>query len=90
MRESEARGGIRFAAGSPAGTAQLFSPALTLNVAGRTESGILVALRRRILDMKQILAACVTVAILWATDAEFNDGRYSAVVKGAFNSIVQR
>ena len=38
--------------------------------------------------MKQFLAACVTIAVLWAIDVEFNGGRYSAVVKRAFNSIV--
>jgi len=59
-----------------------------LNIAGGTESDILVPLRRRILDMKQFLAACVTIAVLWAIDVEFNGGRYSAVVKRAFNSIV--
>jgi hypothetical protein len=61
-----------------------------LNIAGRTESDILVRLRRRILDMKQFLAACVAIAVLWAIDVEFNDGRYSAIVKRALNSIVAR
>jgi len=61
-----------------------------LNIAGRTESDILVPLRRRILDMKQFLAACVAIAVLWAIDVEFNDGRYSAIVMRAFSSMVAR
>jgi hypothetical protein len=61
-----------------------------LNIAGRSESDILLPLRRRILDMKQFLAACVAIAVLWAIDVEFNDGRYTAVVKRAFNSMVAR
>jgi hypothetical protein len=40
--------------------------------------------------MKQILAACVTIATLWVIDVEFNDGRYSAVVERAFKSIIAR
>jgi len=40
--------------------------------------------------MKQFLAACVAIAVLWAIDVEFNDGRYSAIVKRALNSIVAR
>ena len=40
--------------------------------------------------MKQFLAACVAIAVLWAIDVEFNDGRYSAIVKRAFESIVSR
>jgi hypothetical protein len=31
--------------------------------------------------MKQVLAACIAIAVLWVVDVEFNDGRYSAVVK---------
>jgi hypothetical protein len=40
--------------------------------------------------MKQILATCIAIAILWVLDVEFNDGRYSAVVKQAFNSMIAR
>ena len=40
--------------------------------------------------MKQILAACVTIAALWVVDVEFNGGRYSAVVKQAFKSMIAR
>ena len=40
--------------------------------------------------MKQFLAACVAIAVLWVIDVEFNGGRYSVVVKRAFNSIVAR
>jgi hypothetical protein len=40
--------------------------------------------------VKQILAGCVAIAVLWAIDVEFNDARYAAVVKRAFNSIVAR
>jgi hypothetical protein len=72
------------------GTA-VFPPLVSpLNIAGCNESDILVALRRRILDMKQFLAACVAIAVLWAIDVQYNEGRYSAVVKRAFNSIVAR
>ena len=31
--------------------------------------------------MKQFLAACVAIAVLWAIDVEFNDGRYAKVVR---------
>jgi hypothetical protein len=77
------------ASGSSIGTA-IFLARLALNIAGGTESDILVPLRRRIMDMKQFLAACVAIAVLWAIDVEFNGGRYSAVVTRAFNSIVAR
>jgi hypothetical protein len=40
--------------------------------------------------MKQILAACVAIAVLWVIDVEFNNGRYSAVVQRAFKYIVVR
>jgi hypothetical protein len=40
--------------------------------------------------MKQPLADCVAIAVLWAIDVEFNDGRYTAVVKRAFSSMVVR
>ena len=40
--------------------------------------------------MKQILAACVTIAALWVIDVEFNNGRYSEVVQRAFKYVLAR
>jgi hypothetical protein len=40
--------------------------------------------------MKQILAACVAIAVLWVIDIEFNNGRYSAVVQRTFKYILTK
>jgi hypothetical protein len=40
--------------------------------------------------MKQILAACVAIAVLWVIDVEFNNGRYSRVVQQAFKYVLAR
>jgi hypothetical protein len=40
--------------------------------------------------MKGILAALIAAAILWAFDVELNGGRYTAVIKKAAMSIVDR
>jgi hypothetical protein len=45
---------------------------------------------RRTNDMKQILAACVAIAVLWVIDVEFNNGRYSAVVQRTFKYILTK
>ena len=50
---------------------------------------VLIPLRRRMLSiMQQILATCIAIAVLWVVDVEFKDGRYSAVVKQAFSSMI--
>jgi hypothetical protein len=41
-------------------------------------------------DMKQILAACVAIAVLWVIDVEFNNGRYSQVVQRTFKYILAK
>jgi hypothetical protein len=40
--------------------------------------------------MKGVLAACIAVGVLWAVDAEINNGRYGDVVKKAAMSILPR
>jgi hypothetical protein len=40
--------------------------------------------------MKQILAACVAIAALWVVDVEFNNGRYSQVVRQAIKYVIAR
>jgi hypothetical protein len=40
--------------------------------------------------MKQILAACVAIAVLWVIDVEFNNGRYSEVVQRTFKHVLAR
>jgi len=52
---------------SPLGTSDLVAQT-HLNIADLTQSDILDQLRRRILDMKQFLAACVAIAVLWAIE----------------------
>jgi len=51
---------------------------------------VLVHCEVRMLNMKQILATCIAIAVLWVVDAQFNEGRYSAVVKQAFRSMIAR
>ena len=40
--------------------------------------------------MKAFIAALIAGAILYAVDTEYNDGRYSQVVKQAATSLVAR
>jgi hypothetical protein len=40
--------------------------------------------------MKAFAAACIALAVLWAVDIEFNNGRYGNVVKRAIGSIVSK
>ena len=40
--------------------------------------------------MKDIIAACIAVGVLWVVDVELNDGRYGEVVKKAATSILSR
>jgi hypothetical protein len=40
--------------------------------------------------MKAFFAAAVAVGILWGVDIEFNNGRYSDVVKHAVQSVLAR
>ena len=40
--------------------------------------------------MKAFLAACVAVGILWGIDIEFNNGRYTDVVKRVLKSALPR
>ena len=40
--------------------------------------------------MKAFAAALVTVAILYVVDTEYNDGRYTRVIKQAVTSLVSR
>ena len=40
--------------------------------------------------MKAFLAACVAVGILWGIDTEFNNGRYTDVVKRVVKSALSR
>jgi hypothetical protein len=42
------------------------------------------------LVMRAFIAACIAVGILWAVDVQFNDGRYSDVVKVAVKNVLQR
>jgi hypothetical protein len=38
--------------------------------------------------MKAFIAACVAAAFLWGIDVEFNDGRYTDVIKRAVKSAL--
>jgi hypothetical protein len=38
--------------------------------------------------MRAFIAACIAAGILWGVDVEFNDGRYSDVVKHAVKSAL--
>ena len=40
--------------------------------------------------MKAFIAALIAVAILHAVDSEYNDGRYTRVVKQAATSLIGR
>jgi hypothetical protein len=40
--------------------------------------------------MRALIAGLIAAAILWAVDVEFNDGRYTAVIKQAAFSFVGR
>ena len=40
--------------------------------------------------MKAFLAACIAAGILWGVDAQFNNGRYTDVVKRAAKSMLTR
>jgi hypothetical protein len=40
--------------------------------------------------MRQFIAACVAIGVLWAIDVEFNNGRYSELIKSAVKSVWQR
>jgi hypothetical protein len=40
--------------------------------------------------MKGLIAALIAGAILYAVDSEYNDGRYSGVIKQAAISLVGR
>ena len=40
--------------------------------------------------MKVFLAACVAIGILWGIDIEYNNGRYTDVVKRAVKTVVPR
>jgi hypothetical protein len=40
--------------------------------------------------MKAFAAAIVTAGILYAADTEYNDGRYTQVIKQAVTSMVSR
>jgi hypothetical protein len=40
--------------------------------------------------MKAFLAACVAIGILWGIDIEFNNGRYTDVVKRVAKSVLPR
>jgi hypothetical protein len=38
--------------------------------------------------MRGIIAAAIAIAILWMADVELNDGRYSAVILRAVESLI--
>jgi hypothetical protein len=38
--------------------------------------------------MRTFIAACIAIGTLWAVDVEFNDGRYSSVVKSALQRML--
>jgi hypothetical protein len=40
--------------------------------------------------MKTFVAACIAAAIVWGVDVEFNNGRYTEVVKTAIRSALAR
>jgi hypothetical protein len=40
--------------------------------------------------MRSLIAACIAIAVLWAVDVEFNDARYSNLVRSAVKSAMQR
>jgi hypothetical protein len=41
-------------------------------------------------EMKAFIAALIAGAVLYFVDSQYNDGRYSAVVKQAITSMVAR
>jgi len=40
--------------------------------------------------MKSFIAACVAICVLWVIDIEFNNGRYTNVVKSVMKSVLKQ
>lgn len=45
---------------------------------------------REIFEMRPFVAACVAISVLWVIDVEFNNGRYTNVVKSVTKSVLNR